>query len=142
MSTKHPRRAVQRKQTRGPLSRIPSERQRDHLTYVVEKLVTVRIASSYNEDHNGYLKSKWLQSIGRQVFENGKTMVTVTHLGKLPPQRGGTGLDHWVLLAINGLDHIFFYGDSLRRKETPTLPLTLLKTLNAWKGIHTSVTER
>ncbi|KAJ3792933.1 hypothetical protein GGU11DRAFT_760342 [Lentinula aff. detonsa] len=106
------------------------------MTDVVEKLVT--LFGGKNEDHDGYLKCKWLQSIGRQVFEDGKTMVTVTHLGKLPPQRGGTGLDHWVPLAINGLDCIFFYGDSLCRKETPTLPPTLLKTLNAWKGIHSS----
>ncbi|KAJ3732445.1 hypothetical protein DFJ43DRAFT_1154456 [Lentinula guzmanii] len=106
------------------------------MTDVVEKLVT--LFGGKNEDHDGYLKCKWLQSIGRQAFEDGKTMVTVTHLGKLPPQRGGTGLDHWVPLAINGLDCIFFYGDSLCRKETPTLPPTLLKTLNAWKGIHSS----
>lgn len=104
-------------------------------THLVQKLLT-----TFGDQTQGisYEACSWLQNIGKEVFEQGKTLITVTHLGKLPPKKGmKKGSDHWVPLVIDGREHSFIYGDSLVGKKMPVIPDRLLNALNAWRERHT-----
>lgn len=106
-------------------------------TDVLEKVVQL-----FGED-DGRLdeyweKCGWLAAIAKKVFEEGKTLVSIAHLGRLPPRKGETvGLNHWVPLAIDGAGSRFLYADSLCGKKDPVMPPRLSKALGEWKSLHT-----
>lgn len=50
-----------------------------------------------------YASCTWLNNIGREVFQKGKRLLTIAHLGKLPARKGETkGADHWVPVRVMG----------------------------------------
>ncbi|KAF9061116.1 hypothetical protein BDP27DRAFT_1406852 [Rhodocollybia butyracea] len=82
-------------------------------------------------------ENKWLCDLGTEVFEGGKVLVTVAHLGKLKPKKGTTeGSYHWVPMVIDGKRRLFLYGDPLAGKKTPVMPEKMQDSLTAWKDRH------
>ncbi|KAJ3990962.1 hypothetical protein F5050DRAFT_1716476 [Lentinula boryana] len=85
-----------------------------------------------------YAECTWVKLIAEEIFDGGKTLLTIAHLGKLPAAKGDKeGLDHWVPVGVDGRNSHFLYGDSLCGKKTPVIPPILLKALEAWKDHHT-----
>ncbi|KAE9390984.1 hypothetical protein BT96DRAFT_1062365 [Gymnopus androsaceus JB14] len=54
------------------------------------------------EQYNSHSEWHWLREIGEQVFQQGKVLLTVVHLGKLPAQGEAEGIDHWAPLVVDG----------------------------------------
>ncbi|KAJ3787771.1 hypothetical protein GGU10DRAFT_414740 [Lentinula aff. detonsa] len=105
-------------------------------THVVEKVV--QFFGGEEEKLEEYSKCDWLTSIAREVFEGEKMLVSIAHLGKLPPRKDETvGLDHWVPIVVDGKDHRFLYADSLCGKKQPIMPPKLVNALERWKSHHT-----
>ncbi|KAJ3992786.1 hypothetical protein F5050DRAFT_1715022 [Lentinula boryana] len=85
-----------------------------------------------------YAECTWVKLITEEIFDGGKTLLTIAHLGKLPAVKGDKeGLDHWVPVGVDGQNSHFLYGNSLCGKKTPVIPPILLKALEAWKDHHT-----
>ncbi|KAJ3731594.1 hypothetical protein DFJ43DRAFT_1039883 [Lentinula guzmanii] len=86
-----------------------------------------------------YTSCDWLNNIRREVFQRGKRLLTIAHLGKLPAWKGKTkGADHWVPVGVDGSDLTFLYGDSMCGQKTPVMPPALFKAFTTWKSYHTS----
>ncbi|THU81985.1 hypothetical protein K435DRAFT_808634 [Dendrothele bispora CBS 962.96] len=106
-------------------------------TDLLAKLVDVFGQAEASEEQ--YERHRWLQVIGQDVFQNGKTLATIVHLGKLPALKEETeGMDHWVPLVINGEKSVFLYGDSLCGQKDPVMPPKLRHVLTSWRHMHTS----
>lgn len=87
---------------------------------------------AYRSDHYW----QWLRDLGERVFGQGRTILTVVHLGKLPGVDKEEGADHWVPLIIDGKERCFRYGDSLTKNPTP--PPELKTALELWSLEHTN----
>ncbi|KAK7442232.1 hypothetical protein VKT23_016202 [Stygiomarasmius scandens] len=88
---------------------------------------------------NSYGACEWLKHLGKEVFVNGKTFVTIVHLGKLPAKKHEKdGADHWVPLVLDGKTTTLHYGNSLCGKKSPVPPLRLVTAYTKWKAVHTS----
>ncbi|KAJ3884148.1 hypothetical protein GG344DRAFT_71559, partial [Lentinula edodes] len=94
--------------------------------HFTEKL-TQAIESSHRGQRDGRTW-RWLQKIGEQVFTEGKTILTVVHLG--------TSMDaaHWVPLAFDGSQNLLLYGDSLDLGAT--VPSPILSTYRSWAALY------
>lgn len=57
------------------------------------------------EQYHSHSKWQWLREIGEQVFQQGKVLLTITHLGKLQTQGETGGIDHWTPLVVDGEQH-------------------------------------
>ncbi|THU98707.1 hypothetical protein K435DRAFT_795527 [Dendrothele bispora CBS 962.96] len=84
-----------------------------------------------------YNRCQWLHNIGEDIFRNGKELVTVAHLGKLPYKGEKDGMDHWVPLVVNGKGAEFLYGDSLCEEKRRVMPPRLWSAYTQWKEMHT-----
>ncbi|KAE9396379.1 hypothetical protein BT96DRAFT_996753 [Gymnopus androsaceus JB14] len=90
------------------------------------------------EQYNSHSKWRWLREISEQVFQQGKVLFTVVHLGKLPAQGEAEGIDHWAPLVVDGEQCRLLYGDSLQGEhQNAEIPPQLSDAYSKWQQAHT-----
>lgn len=94
--------------------------------HFTEKL-TQAIESSHRGQRDGRTW-RWLDKVGEQVFSEGKTILTVVHLGV------SMNMAHWVPLAFDGSQNLLLYGNSLDLEAT--VPSPILSTYRSWAALY------
>jgi hypothetical protein len=94
---------------------------------VVELTAKITAAFKHRETKD-YMNSRWIRSLGADVFECGEHLITITHLGVHSKQM------HWVTIKVDGPQCMLRYGDSLGQP----MPPTLRQAYKWWAAQHTA----
>jgi hypothetical protein len=93
---------------------------------------TSKITAAFKEreqlDYFGSNGSRWLRTLGNDVFGHGERLVTIAHLGVHNKKK------HWVALEVDGPQRLFRYGDSCG----DAIPPTLREAYEWWMACHTA----
>lgn len=80
-------------------------------------------AASSVESYGNSADWRWLRNISDDIFQGGKIMVTIIHLGCWTRDKTKEGITYWIPLIINGASGEILYGDSLALDQL--MPSTL-----------------
>ncbi|KAJ7913609.1 hypothetical protein B0H13DRAFT_1873734 [Mycena leptocephala] len=91
---------------------------------------TAKLVGAYKTrhdiDYHGATGSRWLHSLGTDVFVHGERLITIAHLGEVDKNK------HWAAIEVDGPQRLFRYGDSFG-KEVPAI---LYQAYEWWKSQH------
>jgi hypothetical protein len=77
-------------------------------------------------DYDQSLSTRWLRSLGEDIFCRGERLVTIAHLGAHNKQK------HWVAIEVDGAKLQFRYGDSLGK----AIPRNMQMVYEWWASKH------
>ncbi|KAJ7877254.1 hypothetical protein B0H14DRAFT_3130248 [Mycena olivaceomarginata] len=77
-------------------------------------------------DYDQSLSTRWLRSLGEDIFCRGEQLVTIAHLGAHNKQK------HWVAIEVDGAKLQFRYGDSLGK----AIPRNMQMVYEWWASKH------
>ncbi|KAJ7877815.1 hypothetical protein B0H13DRAFT_1892972 [Mycena leptocephala] len=91
--------------------------------------LTTKIIKAYEGRETGdYGESRWLKSLGTDIFGQGERLITIAHLRFHKKQK------HWVAIEVDGPQRLFLYGDSFGEE----IPPTLRQAYQWWASQHTA----
>ncbi|KAJ6592094.1 hypothetical protein DFH09DRAFT_1073168 [Mycena vulgaris] len=66
-------------------------------------------------DHELSQSTRWLYSLGEDIFRRGQRLITIAHLGVHNKQK------HWIAIDVDGPERLLCYGDSFGEEIPPPL---------------------
>ncbi|KAJ7928664.1 hypothetical protein B0H13DRAFT_1860234 [Mycena leptocephala] len=91
--------------------------------------LTTKITKAFEgHETRDYDESRWLKSLGTDIFGHGERLITIAHLGSHNKQK------HWVTIEVDGPRRLFLYGDSFGGE----IPPTLRQAYEWWASQHTT----
>ncbi|KAJ6510463.1 hypothetical protein C8R45DRAFT_389538 [Mycena sanguinolenta] len=91
--------------------------------------LTAKLTAAFEKRETvDYRQSRWLSTLGTDVFEHGERLVTIAHLGVHDRRK------HWVAIHIDGPGRLLRYGDSFNND----IPPTLRQAYEWWASQHIS----
>ncbi|KAJ7577405.1 hypothetical protein C8J56DRAFT_899039 [Mycena floridula] len=88
-------------------------------------------------DYHSENSWSWMRTIGKRIFVDGKSLISIAHLGKLPAKKDSEkGIDHWVPVIVDGNAMEVRYGDGLSGNKRAEVPPKLFAAYQLWKDQH------